>query len=394
VEPNFEYVPSGDIRDTINTRLSAGDAPDVIFTSVSYHAQFGLRGNLRDLSGIVPDNVPDSARMAIDGRDVYVPANLQMCSEWYRQDLYEEAGIEWATTWDEALHNYEVLDEYLPDDQDATLYIANSSHPYMIYGHYHPMLSNGSQFIDRDSTDEAPYPVIGEEPYRTRAIEYLEFLEEAYQYSPESVNYGYGEATELFYTERVADTKYPARAFLSSYRENPEMAEHVAMGRFPDTPAMQAGEAEYTIAGVGEGFAVPTTDVGADNPSLGESYVEYFMGSDYYIDFLLSVPLHRVPADLSILDTDKYQSNEVVQAMPAYVDYVKEMAERARFYTVLTGRDTPTTYWDPLIRGTQIGTEFLAEPMVGRIEPEAAVDRAHRRLEEQIPQFEERFSGE
>ena len=392
VEPNFEYVPSGEIRNTINLRLSAEDAPDLIFTSVSYHAQFGLRGHLRDLEDIVPSSVPDSVRMNLDGREVYVPGNLQMCSSWYRQDVYEEAGIEWGTTWEEQLHNYEVLDEHLPDDQDPTLYVANGSHPYMIYGHYHPMLSNGSQFIDRDSNDEPPYPVVDQEPHRSRAIEYLEFLQDAYEYSPDSVNFGYGEATQLFTTERVMDTKYPARALVNSFDENPEIAEHVKMGRFADTPAMQAGESEYQIATIGEGFSVPTTDVGASNPELAESYIDYFMSSDYYVDFLLTVPLHRVPADLDILHTERYQANEIVQASPEYVSYIEEMAEGARFYTSLTGKETPTTYWDPLIRGTEIGPSMLAEPMVGRTEPEEAVDRAGDRLREEIPQFEEQFA--
>jgi len=392
VESQFEYVPSNDIRDTVNTRLSSGDAPDLIFTSVSYHAQFGLRGMLRDLTDVIPSNVPDSVRYELDGNNIYVPVNLQMCATWHRQDVYEEAGIEWASTWDEHLHNLEVLDDHLPDDQFADLYVANSAHPYMIYGHYHPMLSNGAQFLDRDSTDEPPYVIVDEEPYRSRTIEYLEFLQEAYQYSPESTNYGYGEATNTYTGKQVMSTRYPARLINNVHRNAPDLVEHTEMGYFPDTPAMQSGDADYKITGIGEGFSVPTTEVGSENPDLAEQFIDHFMSSDAYIDLMLTVPLHRVPANLDLLDTDRYQENSIVQSAPEYVDYIKDMSDNAVFYTQLTGSDTPTTYWDPLIRGTEIGPTMLAEPMVGRTDPEEAVDNAAAALREEIPKFEERFS--
>ena len=392
VNVTMEYVGFEEFRKQVPLRFEANDAPDLILgpnvTSITHHDK------LQEIDSVVPDGIPENFVYSINDRSIALGINTSIATTFYRSDLYEQAGLEFAGTWDEHISNVETLAREIEPYPE---YIsANNSTGYTMYGHGPTRLRNGVGYMKRESSDQPPEVIIDKEPYRQRAIKYLEYLNTLYQYSPDTTTHDYGEATSAFVTGQSATVRYPGRLLNNVYEQSPDLVDSTQFTQYPKTPHQQETGLEMIDTAGSQAWAAPKGDAGAQSPELALDFIDYFMHSDGYHKLNLAVPLHTVPVNPDDLNKEIYQKDKIIKENPGYVEYIQEnvsniipeIEETAHF---ADSEGAPTFYYDSLLRGTQIGYTFIAKGAAGVSDPGSIVDETAKQLRAEIPRFEKEF---
>lgn len=121
-ELNIQFVPWGSAHDQFVTSIAGGTTPDVAEVGTTWTSEFADAGALVDLSGQVEQAGLDDAYVeglveagTYDEGLYGVPWYAGVRSVVYRTDLFEEAGVEPPTTWDEFVEVGTALKEAHPD---------------------------------------------------------------------------------------------------------------------------------------------------------------------------------------------------------------------------------------------------------------------------------------
>jgi multiple sugar transport system substrate-binding protein len=118
VEVSVQVVSWNDIYDVLNTRIAAGDPPDIM--NLNYFANFAADGLLYTAEEIVsPEVLEDFVQTFRDNSKFegveYAVADLASDRLFfYNQDILEAAGVEVPTTWSELLAACEAIKAYDP----------------------------------------------------------------------------------------------------------------------------------------------------------------------------------------------------------------------------------------------------------------------------------------
>ncbi|MEM9954649.1 MAG: extracellular solute-binding protein [Chloroflexota bacterium] len=123
--PNIDYVVNrtdyyrSPVNLLIHTELNGDNVPDVFSASLGgnlrAYIEAGLIADITDLweengwDDIFPASV--KAMASVDGRQYFVPQAIQWNGIFYRTDVFESAGLEPPTTWDELLLTCDTLHE-------------------------------------------------------------------------------------------------------------------------------------------------------------------------------------------------------------------------------------------------------------------------------------------
>ncbi|WP_125777005.1 ABC transporter substrate-binding protein [Antribacter gilvus] len=108
VKVTFQEVASGaDNYPQLTNQVTAGTAPDVVTVEYPRVADMATQGVLQDITDIAGDLVdssfPDSVKSLVQfgGTTWSVPLDLGVYQFFYREDLFQQHGIEVPTTWEE-----------------------------------------------------------------------------------------------------------------------------------------------------------------------------------------------------------------------------------------------------------------------------------------------------
>ena len=113
IDVAVQVVSWTDIYDVLNTRVAAGDPPDIM--NLNYFANFAADGLLRPAEDIVTPEVLDGIIQAFrdnskyDGIEYAVPDLASARLFFYNTDVLDAAGIEPPTTWSEMLTACEAI---------------------------------------------------------------------------------------------------------------------------------------------------------------------------------------------------------------------------------------------------------------------------------------------
>jgi len=385
VEAEFEYMGFSEVPQTMNQQLSAGDPPDMALQRVTEITQYGAEGHLSDLSEVADDmdiEIPEYLNISFDGDRIVIPHYQDHVSRFYRVDKYEEAGVEPADSWpDQDAQVLQTLDEELQTQGSmrAKLVVANpEGEPTQWFADTH-MFNNGVDYIQRDGDDINV--TIDQEPIAGKAAETLEYLNNIYQYSVPSQSHSWGDMVNSYVNESVATVNYVGGRLLGAIHENnPDIAEYTKPAAPPRSPANVNGSEDYRIRSATQGFCIPEEAEGAD---LAKDFLTFFMNSDYYTESLLTVPLHKIPFDMDVLDSDAFQSNELVQAHQDYVDHIKEYQQ----YQTPGGAfatDPPTPQFNSLTVGSNIIPTMIGSVLLQDTDPSEAVATAGQALRDEL----------
>ena len=376
ISVTMEYPGFTNIAQRVATLIAAGTPAEIVWYGAGQAMDVALQGQLADVGDIVTKhNIPDSLRMVVDGADRSVPTSQQFVYGWYRQDLYEAAGLE----------PYETWEDYL-----AVAKALNS--PPEIYGNIVPSVEQGASHLLLETMfqknevhwfayDDAAgkYRVaLDEGENLSRAIETLEFLHEAHQYSPEASNYNWAELMSEYYTGKVANSYYVGSRLLDqTFANNPEMASNTKPVALP----RRRTESYYVSV---QGFHIHNES----NVDGAKQYVDFFLQHPGYVDWLHSVPLHIIPAQRPILHSETYQNNEFIQ----------ERMDVLEFIDSVWGKGTPPYYWDgpelnPLVglyQNANRGGRMLAERNIRGTDSETIVRETAEWIRERVAELEAR----
>lgn len=387
VEAEFLFRGFDEVVQTLQRSFETGDVPEVVFLNSEWAWRFGEEGRLADLSDVLENqSIPEQYQVQVGDDSVFWPHDIGVMTMWHRGDVYDAAGVEPASNWDEQLSNMETLSSHLEDQRiDPVITFANPNVGVTQYNYDAHMMMNGVDYLNPSDDGEEVSVVLDEDPNRSRAIEVLEYLNQMYQYSPESTSYEWTDMVEVYMSEQVSTTYYTGRPLTNAMQEDPEgLGANTRPAPYPKAPLTEQGEEDYqTVMTVG-GFFCPAE---SGNVDLAKQFVSHYMGTDWYVQSLLSVPLHNVPPDVSVMDREAFQSNEIVSQRPDVVDYYKEYADNGVLPIERT--DPPLPYYFDLTMYTYIIPTMIAEGITGRKDPGQAVDDAAAELRNTLPEFQE-----
>ena len=119
---NLQYVPWAEAHDKLLNAIAGGTTPDVAEVGTTWTPEFADAGALLDLSqqvetaGLQEDLVPGLVEAGTVDGDLYgMPWYAGVRSVVYRTDIFEKAGVEPPTTWDELVQVGEQIKASDPD---------------------------------------------------------------------------------------------------------------------------------------------------------------------------------------------------------------------------------------------------------------------------------------
>jgi N,N'-diacetylchitobiose transport system substrate-binding protein len=118
---DIEFVPWGAAHDQFVNAIAGGTTPDVAEVGTTWTPEFADAGALADLSDLVSEDTREGYEENLMESGTYddavygVPWYAGVRAFLYRTDVFEEAGLEEPTTWDEIIEVGEGLKEHDPD---------------------------------------------------------------------------------------------------------------------------------------------------------------------------------------------------------------------------------------------------------------------------------------
>jgi ABC-type glycerol-3-phosphate transport system substrate-binding protein len=361
IEVVMEYPGFTNIAQRVATLIAAGTPPEIVWFGAGQAMDLALADQLADVGDVVDEfAIPDNLRMVVDGANRSVPTSQQFTYGWYRSDLYDADGLQPYDSWESYLEVVKALND-----------------PPRIYGNIVPSTNLGSSHLLLDTMfrkNDVHWFAYNNNQYEValdqgenlaRAVETLEFLHEAHQYSPEASTYNWGELMSEFYTEKVANSFYVgARLLEQVMANNPGIADATKPISLPKRLTDQ-----YYLSI--QGFHINKNS----NVDGAKQYVRFFLQHPAYIDWLHAVPMHIIPAQREVLLSEAYQANDVIQKRMDVLEFLDS----------IWGKGVPTYYADGpelnpyvgLFENESLGGWMLAERNIrGRPAEEIVVEAA------------------
>ncbi|MEM7025034.1 MAG: extracellular solute-binding protein, partial [Pseudomonadota bacterium] len=207
----------GNMDEALAIRVAAGEPPEIASMQLErllYYADLGLLEPASWWFDKYGDDVVPLASIPYKGERWDIPYALTSEMWWYRQDLFDEAGIEPPQTWDDFL----VAAKHFNDPSQDFYGIAIAGGPgEWTAWHYEVFLwQNGGFVFDTDLNPLVDSP---------ESIEALNYLKDLYQYAPpDAATWEWWDSIDAFVAERVALSMYGGRLLVHAARDNPELA--------------------------------------------------------------------------------------------------------------------------------------------------------------------------
>jgi multiple sugar transport system substrate-binding protein len=386
-----EYAGLGSgMGQRISTLVQTGNAPEVALVGGSDATNWVQQGLLADVSQQVSaiesewSEYQDQHRLAIEGTDYLVPLHMNVSAQAYRTDLFEQAGVSPAKTFEEERQMLAKLDDELPDDMAPGNFSFNSQ----LNGHASVEMrteTNGVSWLGHSGDD--PWSgfeiTLDKGNNRERAIQSLNHIKEIAQYSI-NPNVSVADWAPAYYTGKTAIGEFGGwRCLTGAYRENQQIANNSMGKRLAHGPNAE----DPTYQTFVEGFTVMSE---SKYPDAGRKFVEFMMSGDRIFGMLLNLsPLHNVPTLDAIFDDDRYRNSDFMEENDVpdeILDLTKnELKPRGLPRFQLTG--TPGPYIGALQGTFALGK--MANDVIGGREPGKAVDEAASTLRSTLQDVQE-----
>lgn len=394
VERSFQFASFDEATTRLNTMVASGNPPDICYMGWGGLALLTAGGLFQDVSGYVNDQMsvpgPLLENISYNDQITVIPSQWDLNVQWYRQDLFDEAGITPADDYEGQLANMEQLADVVPEGMQPLNVPANSNSSMTYQMNMAYEASNEAYFMRRSSLDEPPEVIADQEPWRSRLIETYSHLNELYtNYSPETINQDWGSTIQVYVTERAAQTQYPGRLLNQVQNDNPELMDVTSFSTYPVGPSGESFQGKTFLAG----FAVPK-NTGTSDMAL--DFANHFLQSDSYVNMLLAVPLNALPVNFDVFENETYRSNPIVQANQDYVEFAQTALDEYNWFdypdypTMPEGGSALVPYQRNLVDGENRLPTMAASAITGRTPVAEAVDTAAQQLRDAIPQFESR----
>jgi multiple sugar transport system substrate-binding protein len=306
-------VQENDIPTKLAAGMAAGRLPQMIEVGAENILKLGAEGMLDTeavndvVSDIGEDDIYDGALKMLaspEGGYFGVPLHGWVQGIWYREDLFEEKGLEAPTTWDniikaaKAFHN--------PEEQKYGIVIGTDKDSYARQTFTQYALSNNARIFDKDGN------IIFNSPEMVETLDYYKRLAE---FTPPGPN-GWRDARDLYLAGRVPMMMYSTYIMddiglgATGYEgEQGEMLKNlVDKTNFANTMKHKSDAVFGQIAGF--------TFIKSEDQKKVEgakAFAEFVLSGENYIDFLHMAPGGMNAVRPSIANDPKYLDHELLK---------------------------------------------------------------------------------
>lgn len=370
------------------TLIAAGTPPQMIKQGGGEGVMYYNRGLTIPVTDVCDElGIEEGLRFKMDGEDTFIPSNIDFSEAWYRSDLLEASGLDVPETWDEYLEVARTLNNP-PDLYGANIPTSKTLACELVWSFICYTNDIHWKRFNEDGTVEV---ILDQGENKQRAIEGLEFARELAKYSPPGATASWTEMMANFATGRAAISQYcGARLLDSVYTNNRDLYPYTMPMRWPyNAAAAAAGLDVSKIPLWVEGYIIFDTDLNEET----KQFAKYFLTSDGFAEWCLSVPFHIVPYSMDIWHSDTFMSNP-------------RIAERLDVYQFIEDNfadglpqalwDAPEGQVDPyrnLHENAHMGGEMIARVVVGGEDPAKVIEETADELRRLIIEEQRKTGG-
>ena len=330
------------------------------------------------VDGVGRDKFKLGAMLSLEGHDYAVGyAGGTHSTLWVRKDLFEEAGLDMPTNYDELLATAEALTQDTDGDGDID-----------IYGIGIPAAANGAtrarfkSFVYQNCGDwfDKEGNLVFDHPNVLEALNnYVALLEYA---PPDVTGWSWFDGITAFTAGKIAMHPYGGRLGYNLFRDKPEMRENTTVIWYPVGNQVKAGRGGYDYMAV---------SANARWPEETKDFLEFFFTGDRLARFEMTVPGHLIPPTSELEEAIFGFDHPYVQQ---YGDDIRTLFESSRYNALpqlqMGAVDVETCTFDPAynpmpwaseIIGQSISAQMIERVVVGGESPEDAWKWAYTEMQ-------------
>ncbi len=307
----------------------------------------------------------------VDGNHYWYPYDYNLCWINYRRDLYEKAGLQPATTWNQLLENMAALKgkgDGMTDNGILQPISSSSATNYLTFGY---MWAQGAKIFD-----DKWNVVFDKGDVKKAAMDYLDFVEQMTEYMPTGISQAeWGVGMRGLRSGQLSHAPGTGRAIDVIRTTDPKLAQKIGVFPFPDS----AGKNVAVNHGY-DGWVV------FDTPQTEEAmkFMQWF-SDEQLINFLHTSVVHYQPTRMDIYEDARWLAH------PALEDYKHITEWQKRFLTdenvIIRSIDTEGPYAD--LRAGKVFRsyalpEMLQNKIIKKMSSSEAVDVAAAKMREVI----------
>ncbi|MGB6422581.1 MAG: sugar ABC transporter substrate-binding protein [Anaerolineales bacterium] len=288
----MEFTDPEGVMQKIPAVMAAGGVLDVIQPDPGMAITMAKNGDLLPLDEVVEalggeDQFLVNTLLKFDGVTYCIPYATAGPVLWYRKDLFEEAGLEPPTTWDDWLETAEALTMDTTGDGENDIYgIAAPGAEAMMTSIMSQVFlwHTGHEIFDEELN------IYYDDP---KTAEMLEFYADLLQYAPPGASaYEFFDVVDAFTSGKTAMGIYWGRILGRVYSDTPEL-----IGKVGAVP-LPYKEMKGTYADVSYNCSF----AGTAHPEAAKAWLQFMSEPEQAIKFSLTVPGHLGPVTYAQYD--------------------------------------------------------------------------------------------
>jgi multiple sugar transport system substrate-binding protein len=281
--PQYDVVMEITNPDVIGVKvasvIASGGTLDVFQPDPAMAARLAQEGSLLPIDGVIdsfggPETFFKNTLLQVDDVSYCMPYASGSPVLWYREDVFEEAGLEPPDTWEDLL----AVSEAINSDEMAAIAVPGGENLFTTIMLQHFMWQSGTQVFDIDGNTQVAD--------NERAAEALQFYGDLLQYAPEgATGYSFGEVIDAYTSGRVAMLVYWGRVLGRLYDNAPDLVDITGVVPLPMN-RMRATFADISYNCI---------NAFTDHPDAATAWLEFMARPEQAVKLQLTVPGHLAP---------------------------------------------------------------------------------------------------
>lgn len=352
------WLPKGtSMNEQIQKMRGAGNLPEIVFETSTDAYRETVAGNTAPVTDLV-ETLGTLDPVRYEGESYLLPAVTIPLMGVYRDDIVQGSPRTRSEWLEEA--------ERINSEEGMGGLIMPSGRTNNATTQVNQNLWNGGTRIYRGSPGNIEV-TIDQGADREAAVATYDWIKQMAQFNPNTSGWEWGDVINAFIQEQAAAAlTIGGLTILQVQANRPDMASSLRAMPFPLPEGQEQGHWwAYT-----EGFYLYDA---ATNTAGARDFLEFFMQSDYYLDFIKQTPLFNFPTSLEQVQSDTYQNVELVQQHQDLVDIVVDNWEHMR-PVLATADDGAPNLIAAKAYGQQLMGQSADQLVVGDLSPEETVD--------------------
>ena len=281
--PQYDVVMEITNPDVIGVKvasvIAAGGTLDVFQPDPAMAARLAQEGSLLPIDDVVdtfggPEIFFKNTLLQVDGTSYCMPYASGSPVLWYREDVFEENGLEPPSTWEELL----AVSEAINSEDMAAIALPAGENLFTTIMLQHFMWQSGTQVFDIDGNTQVAD--------NERAAEALQFYADILQYAPEgATSYSFGEVIDAYTSGKVAMLVYWGRVLGRLYDNAPDLVDKTG------TVPLPMNRMQATFADISYNCINGDTM----HPEASSAWLEFMARPEQAAKLQVTVPGHLAP---------------------------------------------------------------------------------------------------